>query len=175
VTDPNTGQTNANGPFIASNGNPVPRAGKFYYGPDLDRGPSDLAVDHTFSAHGLVQLPRQFEISAILRGQSGFHYSRTFSTTAADVDGDGIPAAVDFTVERNHFVAPPYVNMDVRFAKWFQLGEHVKLETLIEFFNLFNRGNPSSIQSTADAPVPFGAVTQVLPGREGQVALKVQF
>jgi len=175
VTDPNTGQTNANVPFIASNGNPVPRAGKFYYGPDLDRGPSDLAVDHTFSAHGLLQLPRQFEISAILRGQSGFHYSRTFSTTAADVDGDGIPAAVDFTVERNHFVAPPYVNMDVRFAKWFQLGEHVKLETLIEFFNLFNRGNPSSIQSTADAPVPFGAVTQVLPGREGQVALKVQF
>lgn len=174
VTDPNTGQTNANGPFIASNGNPVPQAGKFYYGPNLDRGPSDLAVNHTFSAHGLLQLPRQFEISAIFRGQSGFHYSRSFSTTATDVDGDGIPAAVDFTVERNHFVAPPYVNMDVRFAKWFQLG-HVKLETLIELFNVWNRANPSQIQSTLDAPVPFGTVTQVLPGREGQVGVKVQF
>ena len=29
VTDPATGQTNANGRFIASNGNPVPQAGKF--------------------------------------------------------------------------------------------------------------------------------------------------
>lgn len=175
VTDPFTGQSNANGPFIASNGNPVPQAGKFYYGPDLDRGPSDLAVDHTFSAHGLVQLPKQFEISAIFRGQSGFHYSRTFSTTATDVDGDGIPAAVDFTVERNHFAAPRYVNIDVRFAKWFQLGEHVKLEALIEFFNLWNRANPSQIQTAPDAPVRFGTVTQVLPGREGQVGIKIEF
>ena len=44
VTDPATGQTNANGTFIASNSNPVPQAGKFYNGADLDRGPSDLAV-----------------------------------------------------------------------------------------------------------------------------------
>jgi len=55
------------------------------------------------------------------------------------------------------------------------VGEHVKLETLIEFFNLFNRGNPSQIQSVSNAPVPFGTVTQVLPGREGQVGLRVVF
>jgi len=61
------------------------------------------------------------------------------------------------------------------FAKWFQRGEHVKLETLMEFFNLLSRGNPSSIQSTADGPVPFGTVTQVLPGREGQVGIKIEF
>jgi outer membrane receptor protein involved in Fe transport len=48
VKDRVTGQSNANGPFIASNGNPVPQAGKFYYGPNLDRGPSDLALNHTF-------------------------------------------------------------------------------------------------------------------------------
>ena len=175
VTDPVTGQTNANGPFIASNGNPVPKAGKFYYGPNLDRGPSDLATTHTFSANGLIQLPKQFQISAIFRAQSGFHYSRSFSNNATDVDGDGIPAANDFTVGRNHFVAPPFVNMDVRLSKWFRLGDRFRLETLIEFFNTFNRANPSGIQSVADSPVPFGTVTQVLPGREGQVGIKIEF
>ncbi len=175
VTDPDTGQTNANGPFIASNGNPVPKAGKFYYGPDLDRGPSDLAVNHTFSAHGLLQLPKQFEFSAIFRAQSGVHYSRSFSTTATDVDGDGIPASVDFTAGRNHFVAPLYVNMDVRLSKWFRLGDRFRLEALIEYFNTFNRANPSAIQNAGEGPVRFGTVTQVLPGREGQVGIKIEF
>ena len=175
VTEPVTGQTNAHGPFIASNGNPVPQAGKFYYGPDLDRGPSDLAFTHTFLVHGLLQLPRQSEVSAIFRAQSGFHYSRTFGTNPPDVDGDGIPNFVDFTAGRNHFTAAPYVNMDLRLAKWFRVGEHVKLETLIEFFNLFNRGNPSQIQSVSNAPVPFGTVTQVLPGREGQLGVRIEF
>src|SRR5262249_39779525 len=77
VTDPVTGQTNAHSPFIASNGNPVPQAGQRYYGPDLDRGPSDLATTHTLSAHGLFQFPKGFQISAIFRAQSGFRYSRT--------------------------------------------------------------------------------------------------
>src|SRR5882672_5857787 len=35
VTDPVTGQTNTNGPFIASNGNPIPQAGRFYNGANL--------------------------------------------------------------------------------------------------------------------------------------------
>jgi hypothetical protein len=175
VTDPVTGQTNANGSFIASNGNPVPQAGKYYYGPDLDRGPSDLAETHTFSANGILQLPKQFQISTIFRAQSGFHYSRSFSSNATDVDGDGIPAANDFTVGRNRFVAPPFVNMDVRLSKWFQLGARLRFETLIEFFNTFNRANPSQMQSVADGPVPFGTVIQMLPGREGQVGIKIEF
>jgi len=175
VTDAITGQTNARGPFTASNGNPVPQAGKYYYGPDLDRGPSDLAYTHTLSAYGLIQLPKQFQISAIFRAQSGFHYSRSFSNNAQDVDGDGIPAAIDFTAGRNHFVAPPFVNLDARLAKRFQLGEHAQIEALLEFFNVFNRANPSQVQGAADATVPFGTVTQFLPGREGQVGVKIEF
>ena len=48
VIEPITGQTNANGSFIAANGNPVPQAGIFYNGPDFDRGRSSLALEHTF-------------------------------------------------------------------------------------------------------------------------------
>jgi len=176
VSDPNTGQTNASGPFTASNGNPVPQAGKYYYGPNLDRGPSDLAVAHTFLMHGLVQLPKQFEFSAIFRAQSGFKYSRGFATSLTDLDGDGLPDGADLTAGRNHFTAPPYVNMDLRAAKWFRLGDRAKLETLIEFFNLLNRANPSQIQNGSSvAPVPFGTVMQVLPGREGQAGIKIEF
>jgi hypothetical protein len=175
VTDPNTGQSNSNGSFIASNGNPVPQAGKFYYGPNLDRGPSDLAFTHTFSTYGLFELPKGFQISAIFRAQSGFHYNRSFTNDAPDVDGDGIPAAVDFTAGRNHFAAPPFVNLDVRIAKWFKVRDRVRLEALIEFFNTFNRANPAQIQNAAEGPVRFGTVTQVLPGREGQVGIKIEF
>jgi len=175
VTDPVTGQTNRNGPFIASNGNPVPQAGKYYYGPNLDRGPSDFAYTHTFSANGIWQLPKQFQISAIFRAQSGFHYSRSFLNDAPDVDGDGIPASNDFRLGRNRFVAPPFVNLDARVSKMFSFGEHLKLEALLEYFNVFNRANPSAIQTAADGLVRFGTVTQVLPGREGQIGIRIEF
>jgi hypothetical protein len=175
VTDPVTGQSNANSSFIASNGNPVPRAGRYYYGPNLDRGPSDLAFTHTFSAHGLFELPKGFQISAIFRAQSGFRYSQTFSDDAPDVDGDGIPAAIDFKAGRNHFVAPPFVNMDMRLSKWFRIKDRVRLEALIEYFNAFNRANPSQVQTAAVAPIRFATVTQVLPGREGQIGIKFVF
>ena len=175
VTDAVSGRTNAKGPFVASNGNPVPQAGKFYYGPNLDRGPSDLAYTHTFSANGIFQLPRQFQISGIFRAQSGFHYSRNFTNDAPDVDGDGIPASNDFTVGRNHFVAPPFINLDARLSKTFSFGDHLKLEALIEYFNLFNRANPAGIQTIAEGPVRFGTVIQFLPGREGQVGIKLEF
>ena len=47
VTDPETGQTNADGPFVAGNGHPVPQGGKYYYGPDLDRGASTSRAPRT--------------------------------------------------------------------------------------------------------------------------------
>src|SRR5205823_2248440 len=99
VKDPATGRTNADGSFIASNGNPVPQAGKFYNGPDLDRGPSDLALNHTLLLDGIVRLPRQFEISEIFRAQSGFHFTGS-PPTPVDVDGDSILNGVDFLAGR---------------------------------------------------------------------------
>ena len=57
----------------------------------------------------------------------------------------------------------------------FRLSDHIQLEALMEFFNILNRANPRQVQGTADATVPFGKVTQALPGREGQVAIKIEF
>jgi len=43
-----TVQTNTSGPFTASNGNLIPKAGVFYNRRKLHRGPSDLARNDTF-------------------------------------------------------------------------------------------------------------------------------
>ncbi len=174
VTDPVSGKSNANGPFIASNGNPVPQAGKFYNGPNLDRGPSDLALDHTLLMDEMARLPWGFEISGIFRAQSGFHFTDVLSKPV-DVDGDGIFNGVDFLTGRNHFEAPPYINLDIRFSKWFNVGERVRVQTLFEFFNLFNRANPAAVEQFQSMSTPLGKPLQVLPGREGQVGLRIEF
>jgi hypothetical protein len=188
VTDPGNvasggtcaGGTNATAPFYACNGNYVPQAGKFYNGANLDKGPSDFAVRHTFQMHGLIDLPWKFELSSVFRAQSGFHYTQS-SLVPLDQDGNSNFNLRDLKTGRNAFVSPPFVNMDLRIAKTFPIGERVNAQLLFEFFNLFNNANPAAIQN-AQTPTPlpagalaFGEVSQYLPGREGQIGLRITF
>lgn len=181
VTDPGDpssncpSQTNATHSFIACNGNPVPQAGKFYNGANLDKGPSDLALNHTFLVHGIYQLPWKIELSSIFRAQSGFHYSESPANGGVDVDGDGLVNGLDFQLGRNTQTAPAFVNMDLRINKRFNLGERVKGQVLFEMFNLLNRGNAAAVQGLEGNTPPVGATLQYLPGREGQVGLRFEF
>ena len=175
VVETGTGRTNETSSFVRANGRFVAKAGTFVNGPDLDKGPSDLSVDHTFQLNGLVELPWQFQISGIFRAQSGFHYSRT-ALALEDPDGDGTFNGIDHTAGRNFFTSPAFVNLDMRFGKRFNITERVKLEALFEFFNIFNHQNPAAVQTQQNiAGSPFGSLRQVLPGREGQVGLRLQF
>ncbi|HWZ44367.1 MAG TPA: TonB-dependent receptor [Candidatus Saccharimonadales bacterium] len=174
VTDPISGKTNANGPFLASNGNPVPQAGKFYNGANLDRGPSDLALTHTLLLHGAVLLPQRFEISGIVRAQSGFHFSGS-PKVPADVDGDGLINGVDFLTGRNHFQSPIYANLDMRFSRNFKVRERVHVLALFECFNVLNRANAAAVEQFEAVTTPLGRPLQFLPGREGQVGLRIEF
>jgi hypothetical protein len=170
-----TPQNNRNAPFTSRNGNLVQQAGTFHNGPDLDKGPSALALDHIFQINGLVDLPWQFQVSGIFRAQSGFHFSR-FDELSRDPDGNGNFNSIDFTAGRNAFTAPPFVNLDMRFSKRFDVGERVRVQVLLEFFNLFNRQNPAAIFNRENRPAePFGQASQVLPGREGQVGIRISF
>jgi hypothetical protein len=178
VTDPVSGLDNTNGPFVASNGNYVPKAGTFWNGPSLDRGPSDFALTHTLQISGLVALPWKLELSDIFRAQSGFRFSRQL-LVPIDQDGNFVNNLVDFNAGRNHFQAPPFVNMDIRVSRPFKIGERLTIHTLFEFFNLFNNANPAAVQARDLPPspqiTPFGKPTQVLPGREGQIGLRIEF
>ena len=169
-----TPQTNATGSFVSRNGNFVAQAGTFLNGPDLDKGPSSLSLDHIFQMNGLIDLPWQFQISGIFRAQSGFRFSRV--DTLQDPDGDSNFNGVDVKTGRNKFTADPFVNADLRFSKMFRIGERVELHFLYEIFNLFNRQNPSAVEGRDNIiSSPFGSTTQVLPGREGQFGMRVSF
>jgi Carboxypeptidase regulatory-like domain/TonB dependent receptor-like, beta-barrel len=170
--------TNLNGSFTSCTGNFVAQAGTFLNGPDLDKGPSSLAVKHIFQVNGLVEFPWQIQVSGIFRMQSGFRFSR-IAATLSDPDGDGnVGANVDHGpgAGRNAFTAPAFTNLDMRLAKRFAVGERVKVQVLFEFFNLFNAQNPAAIErTTTNVNRAFGAKSQVLAGREGQVGLRVEF
>jgi hypothetical protein len=180
VTDPKThaitcpSQTNANGSFFACNGNFVPQAGKFYNGASLDSGPSDFALRNTFEIHGLVQLPWKIQLSSLFRAQSGFRYTAT-AVAALDQDGNNNFNGRDLQTGRNAFSAPPFVNMDLRIAKTWVFRERFRIQGLFEFFNLLNNANPAAIQIQQSTGPLFGTVSQHLPGREGQVGLKLEF
>ena len=207
VTDANTGQTNTNGPFVNSLGNPVPKAGTYYNGAIQDKGPSDLSLNHTFLVHGIWQLPYKFEVSGIFRAQSGFHYGVSPFDGGSDYDGDGLFNGAGLSYDglgnslyaRNSQTASPFVNMDMRIAKRFNIGERVKAQVLFEMFNLFNRDNSAAVngleptcpnnppnigpfgpqncnvfQQQGGSP-GIGQTLQYLPGREGQVGLRFEF
>ena len=176
VTESGTGRTNENSSFTRANGRFVAKAGTFVNGPDLDKGESDLSVSHTFQVNGLLELPWQFQVSGIFRAQSGFHFSRQApAASLEDPDGDGTFNAIDHRFGRNEFTAPPFVNLDLRVTKKFNINERVKIHALFEMFNLFNRQNPAAVESRPDQLRPFGTASQVLPGREGQVGLRLEF
>lgn len=183
VTDPGNissggtcaGGTNAKAAFTACNGNYVPKAGVYYNGASLDEGPSDLALRHTLQIHGLVQLPWKFVFSGLFRVQSGFPYTES-ATVPVDQDGNGNFNGRDLKTGRNAFISPHFLNMDMRIARTFPIGDRVRIQALFEFFNLFNSANPAAIQLEQSVTnPPFGSVLQTLPGREGQVGLRIEF
>ena len=183
VTDANTGQSNASSAFINSNGNFVPKAGTFFNGAKVDQGPSDLALNHTFLINSIIQLPWKFELAGIFRAQGGFHYSVSPANGGPDFDGDGLFNGQGLFFEglgnplyaRNAQTAPPFVNMDLRIAKRFNIGERLKAQILFEMFNLFNRDNPAAVQQLEGGTPPLGSTLQYLPGREGQIGVRFDF
>ena len=91
------------------------------------------------------------------------------------MDGDGLRNGVDFLTGRNHFQAPGYVNLDTRFSKQFAIRERVRVQAIFEFFNLLNRANPAAVEQFQNVSTPLGEPLQFLPGREGQVGLRIEF
>jgi hypothetical protein len=71
-----------------------------------------------------------------------------------------------------------YVNQDLRISRLFTLHEKIKIQPIFEYFDLFNNANPAAIQiqqKPQNGTTPFGGVSQTLPGRQGEVALRIEF
>jgi hypothetical protein len=63
----------------------------------------------------------------------------------------------------------------MRFSRQFAFGERVRARAILEFFNLLNRANPAAVEQFRGVSIPLGQPLQYLPGREGQLGLRIQF
>lgn len=118
-----------------------------------------------------------------ISGTSGFHFGVSPADGGPDFDGDGLFNGAGLYINglgnplyaRNSQTSRPFVNMDLRVAKRFNLGERVKAQVLFEMFNLFNRDNPAAVQGLEGGTPRLGSTLQYLPGREGQVGIRFGF
>lgn len=87
------------------------------------------------------------------------------------------PAAGQYgNAGRNIIPGPGYANLDFSLFKKFQFGEGRMIQLRGEFFNILNHSNFLYPTSTANATWNSGGIiTQAMPARIGQVALKIVF
>jgi outer membrane receptor for ferrienterochelin and colicin len=143
---------------------------------EFDRGRSDLLTPHVVVASGSVGLPRAMTLSGVFRATSGAFFSASAAAAGIDYDQDGIRSTRPPTTTRNEFTGPSFVNVDVRLEKTFKIGRY-SASGLIEFFNVFNRSNPSKVENsyTTEPVATFGEVLVPYPGREAQLGFRLTF
>ena len=107
-----------------------------------------------FVFSGIFDLPGKIQLSPVFQAASGRPYSEL---AASDIDGDG-RVILDRVCEGSSLTSPivtpgctmikpntltgkPFVEMDLRASKYFNIGERSKLWLYAEFYNLFNRAN----------------------------------
>jgi carboxypeptidase family protein/TonB-dependent receptor-like protein len=103
-----------------------------------DYGPSGEDVRHRFVVAGTVYIPGGFELTTLTQAES----ARPFTITTADnshrISVNGVPTSLD------QFRGTPYIQMDLRVSRPIKVGERLEVRPFAEFFNLFNRNNPSA-------------------------------
>ena len=88
-----------------------------------------------------------WELSGIFTAQPGQPYSGLVSN---DLNRDGNSRSDRFPLlGRNTFNLPKYVSLDPRVTKNFPITETVKFQFIFEAFNIFNRANIISVNTTA--------------------------
>ena len=113
-----------------------------------DYGPSGEDVRHRFVPAGTAHLPLGIELSTLTQLES----ARPF--TLANGDDRAVINGAKTTMDQ--FRGTPYMQVDVRVARPFRIGERAQVNPFVEFFNLFNRSNPANnfVADVAALPVP---------------------
>jgi hypothetical protein len=165
-----------------------------------DWGRSDVDIKHRFVFSPVYEIGHAENDSAIVRQllgnwifsgiitlQSGFAYS---ALIGGDANRDGNPSTdrVPGTA-RNGFTTPSIYVFDARVTKTFKFGEKYSLSLLGEAFNLFNRSNIATVNtsrygianSSATAltnpsiTTPFGGARTFLGERQIQLGARFRF
>ena len=101
-----------------------------------DYGPSGEDVRHRFVLAGIVHAPLGFEVSTLTQVES----ARPFTL------GDGANRAIINGVKTtlDQFRGTPFAQVDLRVSRPIKFGDRWSAMPFVEFFNLFNRNNPSN-------------------------------
>ena len=125
------------------------------FGPG-DYGPSGEDVRSRFVLVGVFYLPAKFQLSTLMQ----FESARPMTlTTPVDVNGTGDDSqnrAVINGVQTSldQFRGTPYMQVDLKVARPFQVSERWNILPFIEFFNLLNRTNPGNNYITDISALP---------------------
>jgi hypothetical protein len=95
------------------------------------------------------------------------------------VPGVSPPAGCIGSLGRNRFVGPGFFQFDLRIGKQIPFGERLRLDLIVDGFNLFNRTNVAAVNQlcdpTAGASCPAGQPTAAYDARQFQFALKLNW
>jgi hypothetical protein len=126
-----------------------------------ERANSNQDVRHRFVANFTASAPeksflRHFELGSIITIQSG----RPFTMfVGGDANGDTNPVTDRVgLIGRNTYIGDPLRSWDLRVSRFFRISEHVKLDLIVDAFNLLNRSNVDEIFSVYGSPIFCGDV-----------------
>jgi Tfp pilus assembly protein FimT len=136
--------------------------------PELDAGPSKNDIRNNLRLSGILDLPHGFTISAITLNRSAAPFTPTIGfDTQNDGNDDNDRAIINGRVAgRNSMRGSPFSDLDMRILKSFRTGEHSKLETFAEFFNVTHNTNkgygPDAVSLFGTAALPNPTAGQAL-------------
>jgi hypothetical protein len=158
-----------------------------------DWGRSDNDQRHRLVLYGSINSPMTpattawerishgFQLSSMVQSYSALPLNITSGVTTVQTT-TGRPIVNGAFIERNGGTGPDFFSMSVRLSRAVAVGAGVRVEGLVEAFNLTNRVNTVSIQSNFGAGAyptnpssNFGTVTAVGDPRSVQFGLRVRF
>jgi len=113
-----------------------------------DYGPSGEDVRHRFVLAGTVHVPGGFEVSSVAQSESARPITITNLDNTDRIYVNGQPTSLD------EFRGTPYIQVDLRVTRPFQIGERWQINPFAEFFNIFNRNNPGANYAVNIVQIP---------------------
>jgi hypothetical protein len=145
-----------------------------------ERGPADFDWRHRFNVMGVLTLPRAFQTGLVLSVISGSPFNMT---TGFDDNSDTVANDRPPGVTRNTIRGPATIQLDLRFAKTFNIapvfdGEQRQrrdsLDFAVDVFNAINRTNVTGIVGVLSSPF-FGRANSAAPARIVQFSVRYRF
>jgi len=161
--------------------------GEFFFSSPID--PFDLSKDwgrsdddqrHRFVVNGALTAG-SFQVSGMLQAYSALPLNITSGVTTIQGTA-GRPIINGAFIERNAGEGPDFFSLNIRVSRVFRIGDRLRVEGLVEGFNLTNRTNVVTLignfgpgaYPTSPAPT-FGQVTAVGDPRSAQLGVRVKF